>query len=744
MKRIFVLSESTPMGDRKTVLTMFMENNSFTGRASIDSAPGQRAEMKIADCTVHANGFSFKINAGGMIKVYELENAGKGFQGSSTFISGEFAGTKNALAGYEVLADDGKLISDAVASPDESAAQVNPTLLINGLVSRFEGETAAYKGPGQIVLSDDLIGNEKLQFRTAIYGDETGVIDSASVKEAFVGGKCSDSEICGATVRAEDVNFNAVILNNGNWQVSDLDVNLKGEIGNDFKGLGAAILAMGNAEATFDNLDIDCQGPAKTTVLVKNDSKVLIKNSRLRCADGELPADYVGTVNPDKMKSAPWMLGVNGNARATNIEDSAVATYFNSSLEAQKWGVLSTDDNKGVTLTAINCTAQITGGVKPLSEIMANASQGKFDFYNDKISDVSPFASGDWQSTNKPSGYGTYSIGGTLVKLAGSTIVAADYVAIAANGPASLTLTSSEPSSIASAYGYLDILSELEARKTVAISQRFGVMYHSGQGTGVTTVEKGSVLCTGKTAFQIKGCGTIINVDNSHIYAGNGIVLQVMDNDDAGIDVSNLETTTDYVENHVKAAATETSSNAPSTAGSGSVFATFANMTLNGDIFNASGWEAAKNANPLDLADYENDVSGGASSVTHLSVLLSNVVYTGLISTTEAKHDLPAITYREYEQIGEVNNTVCIPENAGLVVSLKNSTIWNVTGTGYMTSLTVDSTSSLGNAAVYVNGVKTSIEAGKTYTGVIKIVGNAARGADNYEDLAKLASGINI
>lgn len=742
MKRIFVLSEHTPMGDRKTILTLFIDDKSFSGRAGIDSAPGQRAEIKLSSCVLKSNGLSFQINAGGMLKTYEVEFAGSTIKGEATFVTGEFAGTRTPFDGYEVPVEDGKLICEAVASPDESPALVNPTLVVDGTVKRLTADPASYQGPGKIVYPQDQISNEKMQFRTAVYGDETGVVESASVKEAFVGGKCEGSELSGATVRAEDVNFNAVILNNGNWNVRDLNVKLQGEVGNDFKGLGAAVLAMGNTEATFDNLDIDCQGPAKTTVLVKNDSKVLIKNSRLRCADGDLPADYVGTVNPDKMKSAPWMLGVNGNARTTNIEDKASATYFNSSIEAMKWGVLSTDDNKGVVLTAINCTVQITGGVKPLDEIKANASQGKFDFYNDQIADRSPFSPGEWQSTNKPSGYGTYSIGGTLVTLAGCTVVAADYVAIAANGPASLTLTSSDSSSIASAYGYLDILHQLEARKTLAFSRRFGIMYHSGQGNGVTTIEKGSVLCTAKTAFQVKGCGTIINVDDANIYAGNGIILQVMDNDDAGIDVSNLETTTNYIENHIQPTATETSSNAPSNAGSGSVFATFANMTLNGDIFNASGWEAAKNANPLDLADYENDVSGGASSVTNLSVVLDNVVYTGLISTSEARHNLPVITYKEYDQIGEVSNTVCIPENAGLIVSLKNSTIWNLTGTGYLTSLTVDESSRLGNAEVWVNGVKTSIEAGKTYVGVIKIIGTASKGKDHYVDLTKLVSGV--
>ncbi len=600
---------------------------------------------------------------------------------------------------------------------------------------------------------------KKITINAAICGDEKGVDKEASMQDAIKGADIAEETVVippspmapeglqfqktivtGGEVDCREGNFNGFVCRGGEWVIKDSKINVGGAIGNDFIGLGAGILVEGDTPATIEGVEIHCSGAARTPIVAREKARIFVKDSVLTSEDGDLEPDYVGTVFPEKMKSSPWMLGVNGNARATNLMGQGVATYYNCDIKAEKWGVLSTDDNTGVRLHAINTNAMISGGMKPIEEIYANAAAGKFDFYEDELDH--DFAEGEWQDTKKPSGYGTYSIGDTTVTIAGSTMVVPDYIAIVANGPASLNLTSSEPSSIAGANQYLAIAAEAEPQRSVLFSNRFGVMYHSGAGFGVTNVDKGTVMYTGKACFEVKGCGTIINVDDAHLYSGDGIILQVMDNDDAGIDVETLETTTDYVENHVKATATETATKAATTVGEGSVYATFSNMTLNGDIYNASGWEAAREADTLSGdGNYENEVGGGASAAADLQLVLDNVTYTGMVSTTEAYHNQSVVTHKDYDQIGVVNNTVCIPENAGIIVKLRNNTVWNVTGTGYVTSLTIDETSSIGDATVYINGEETAIEAGKTYTGVIRIEGNAEATAPAYVDPAQIASG---
>lgn len=599
----------------------------------------------------------------------------------------------------------------------------------------------------------------KILFQAAICGDAEGICAGESTQEALKGAQISGetvelppgpmapeglrfqkTTVKGGEVACAEGNFNGFICRGGEWVIDGAKVSVSGAIGNDFIGLGAGILVEGDAAATIDHVEIQCEGAARTPIVAREKARILVKNSKLSSRDGALDADYVGTVFPEKMKSAPWMLGVNGNARATNLMGQGVATYFNCHLAAEKWGVLSTDDNKGVRLWAINCHAQISGGMRPMEEICANAAAGRFDFYQEDIEHQ--FPDGEWQDDGRPSGYGTYSIGDTTVTIAGSVMVAPDYLAIVANGPASLRLTSSEPLSIAEANQYLAIADEVKPRRSVLFSERFGVMYHSGAGFGVTTVDKGSVMYTGKAAFSVKGCGAILNVDDAHIYSGEGIILQVMDNDDAGINPKTLETTTEYVENHGAATATEERTDAACQAGMGSVYATFSNMELCGDIYNASGWERAKEADSLaSEGNYENEVGGGASAATDLSLTLDHVAYSGVISTTQARHSQPVIGHLDYKEIGVVSHTVCVPERAGIIVRLRNHAIWNVTGTGYVTSLTIDGTSSLVGAKVYVNGQETQIEAGRAYTGVIRIEGHASPAQQEYLDPSLMICG---
>jgi len=601
------------------------------------------------------------------------------------------------------------------------------------------------------------MADKRFDFKAAVCGDATGVIKEDSTLEALVGGSITSEEVvtpdgnkhlkttvANGVVKSETGNFSGVIARGGEWLIKDTKIDVKGAIGNDFMGLGAGIFIEGDADVVVDNVEVHCADPARTAMLVKQDSKLLAKNSSFSAMDGDLGADYVGTVFPDKMKSTPWMLGINGNARGTNIMDRSVATYFNSDIKSEKWGVLSTDDNQGLNLWAINSNVALSGGMKPLETIFANAAAGIFDFYEEEIDH--DFLEGEWQSTKNPSGYGAYSIGPTTVTLAGTTMVVPDYLAICANDESNFRVTSSAAPSISKAHRYLDIANEVKEKRSAMFSRRFGIMYHSGSGIGVTAIERGTVMYTGLSAFLVKGCGAIINVDDSNIYSGNGIILQIMDNDDAGINTESefLETTADYIEAHVEGRATETSTNAASVVQVGGVFAVFSNTTLNGDVYNASGWEKAKEADILGgMGDYTNEVGGGSSKATDLNLILDNVIYTGNVSTAEAYHEKPVIGHIDYDLIGVVNNTVCVPENAGIVVNLKNNTTWNVTGTGYVTSLTIDETSTMGNAKVYVNGVETKVEAGKTYTGVVKIVGNAPKGKDKYVNPAKIATGMD-
>ena len=99
----------------------------------------------------------------------------------------------------------------------------------------------------------------------------------------------------------------------------------------------------------------------------------------------------------------------------------------------------------------------------------------------------------------------------------------------------------------------------------------------------------------------------------------------------------------------------------------------------------------------------------------------------GVISSTEAHH-LKAKMYmtKDFALFGQVNNTVHETINNGVVVSLVNGSRWTVTGTSYLTKLTLSADASVSageghSVSMTIDGKQTQIEPGKSYTGAIVV-----------------------
>lgn len=112
-----------------------------------------------------------------------------------------------------------------------------------------------------------------------------------------------------------------------------------------------------------------------------------------------LPYDYEDNVMPGNMRRVPWMHGLRGNCRATNLADYADALYEDCTITSEGWGVMSTDGVRRCRLTLKNCDVAVTG----------------------------------------PSGYGAFSIGDCIDTFEDCRIDVPDYALIMANETASGT-----------------------------------------------------------------------------------------------------------------------------------------------------------------------------------------------------------------------------------------------------------------------------------------------------------------
>ena len=120
-------------------------------------------------------------------------------------------------------------------------------------------------------------------------------------------------------------------------------------------------------------------------------------------------------------------------------------------------------------------------------------------------------------------------------------------------------------------------------------------------------------------------------------------------------------------------------------------------------------------------------MGGGGASGKNMVLTFDNSNVTGVISATTAKHVKDTISAEDYKLLGEVTNTPAEAVNNGVIVSLSGST-WTVTGTSYLTSLTIGEGSTVAapegaTVTMTVNGAAKPIKAGE-YKGKIVLTVN--------------------
>jgi hypothetical protein len=315
---------------------------------------------------------------------------------------------------------------------------------------------------------------DPVDWRTAVYVEDGAYVADKSVAAAWGGGTVTDSAATDLTLTSLGENFNGIVVTgDSTYAIENPDIAFTGNGGNDFSGYGAAIVSKGTSNVTVNNANIINTGVVRTAIFAGGSSTLTVNDSYIEVHNGTLPSDYTFNVTLGKMMEVPWMLGLVGNCRATNLVGTAKAYYNRTTIIADGWGCLSTDDNSGVTLVATDCT------IKTLT-----------------------------------SGYGAYSIGsGTSDTFSGCIIDVADMAMIMANGTASGTFTKSA------------------GNITQVTSGRFGIVAHASN-VGTLTINEGTKFNTDEAVILVKTASPTIVVDNSTLTSGTGIILQAMNNDD--------------------------------------------------------------------------------------------------------------------------------------------------------------------------------------------------------------------
>ena len=541
----------------------------------------------------------------------------------------------------------------------------------------------------------------KQKMKAAVYVDENGIVENRSVLAAVQGGTLTGSGLSDAAIVSNGEGFGAAAIDNCDFTVKNVTVTMNGTGGDDFNGKGCAFVAGKNSKLTIDGLKLESHGLTRNAVLAAGNAKVTVRNSEITCygvSDAE-QAEIGKRIHG--MVSVPWVLGLTGNNRATNVLDCADVLYENSTIRAERWGALSTDGpaepdhywQHRLHLTARNCNVEVFG----------------------------------------ESGYGSYCIGSGYNRFLNCRFRVPDYAEVIAN-----EIASSD---------FID---------TAVESKRFGVMWHQNQG-GLLHL-KGSKFHTGRTTFLVKGCYPRILVEQSELQADNGVILQLMESDDPGLGPKEVVVDTAVAEKVADHDVTKVNYHdgymynreAPNLCTD--LCVTFRDMELNGDLYNATVnavGVGSYNPNPMPPmempadgempemppmdppGDGEDFVPPAFESVPstkypiNLAVSLEHVQYAGVISAAQCRHNVQTISRACLQELGQVTNIPGPVVNNGVIVRLDSDSVWTVTGTCYLSALEVADGAVLRTAdgqlpALTVDGVQVPLTCGK-YRGDIRL-----------------------
>lgn len=543
-----------------------------------------------------------------------------------------------------LMSNDGTGILPQVICVNKSASYDSLTIGANTLYCAPEGKKAVltvdgvnqplkpgcnYAGSAQISVVNAIEdtytshGSSTPQHMTAgLSVNESGILADESVTAALNGVTYDGTSAKGGTIVSKDTYFGGIrVSGTANYTVDGVTVDLTGNGGNDFTGIGAGFAVVDNATLTVKNCHITTLGALRSALFSGDNAKLIVEDTTITTgtvynADGSIASVSIPTAG---MSSPPTGLGVAGNCRSLNQVDSANAYYYRCTVNADAWGAMGTDDVEGTAADPVELYME------------------------------------DCNINVAHSGYGAYAIGYIWDNFNGCTINADNGmgVIVAAEGSTKLY------------------------NGTVINSNRFGIVTHQGMGavSNIVVTGKGTVVNAKYTGIEIKGRATNIEIsDGAVLNVTDGALIQAVVNDDTG---------------------------AGSLQGTETITAAVNNTGLNGDIVDSLP------AVPMTLT-------------------MSGATLSGAITTTSSYTYQNGGTVTDAQDVGIVTQNVFGDlENATLNVAVTNGSVWTVTTTSYLDSLTIDATSTV-KGVITVNGA--AVTAPGTYTGAIVVApaGSAA------------------
>ena len=506
-------------------------------------------------------------------------------------------------------------------------------------------------------------------FRQALLLDNGKIVPDGSVTDVICGGSYDEKQAEGITLDAGGAHFNGILVDNGStYAIKDSTFYAQGDGGDDLAGWGTSIMADNKSTLTISDSYIETAGAIRCALYVDNTSVADVSDTVIYTK--ETPDTYEEYQNlvPAMMKRVPFALGMEGTVRSLNVMADGQGKFKNCVIVSTGWGAISTDSGTAYDV----CNTYALDVEDTLSGIgtLEVAKEGKEYTAVKEINGVT------YGFTVGGSGYVTYADSGVHNRYKNVEFYSPDYIQVMGSGRTGSS--------------YID--SYLNSGHTAFMTQQTGGGTFDFTNTTIDTVD---ALLQIKSGAANTGFSNII-LDNSTVNfsgtstrADNGILVELVESDDAG----NPGITTYTINDHATEAAATSSTVSDCNA-------LLKNGSYSGDIFNC----IYNYKQRLNVTVEQASLTGCISSTTAVHVDLdgklvpNGTVLNAFMGSKEFDH----ANYCAEEGgqngdcliIGRFRHTVAPILNNPICVTLKDAS-WKVTADGYIQSLTADALSDI-------------------------------------------------
>ena len=343
-----------------------------------------------------------------------------------------------------------------------------------GQQSHVEGQLGSWSMGGT---DADSIGGDDYAYDAALYITAEGIDTEKSSTDRISSGDYDETSASGIVIDDSQSGHNGILIVDAEYTITGASIDMltdaDGSDTCDFSGKGTAIAAFGDdANVTVEDSTIHTAGVATMPIFADSGATVTIRNSTLQSDGGTLSSEYLNTPSQTLMVAPPWILGIMGNSRCSNMMGRDTTTnVIDSETSAGARAVLSTDAGNDMYLNVYNTSLTLNNA----DESAAAPLQAEGGQISETLDD--PY------TVNYGSGYGTYVIGRAVETFAGAEIDVGTYATIFTGGSATYTaLEAGETYELKNHAGETTATYEATEDKVTEIhSDTFGFMAHQNE-----------------------------------------------------------------------------------------------------------------------------------------------------------------------------------------------------------------------------------------------------------------------